>query len=185
MKNGLNISAAFLLLTVLFASCEKIQKYPDTPTIDYKGFTLYQTQDALGNNILLGELEIKFTDGDGDIGIEQPDSSGLADTLKYNLFLNLWTFTNNSWKEIEDDAEIQNFRIPYIERTGQNKTLTGTITVDLEYKTIDYDTIRYTFYLLDRQFHHSNVDTTETIIFTGINLNPVSGFGTSQSQIIW
>jgi hypothetical protein len=170
MKTVWKISAVLAFLIVLF-SCEKIQKYPDIPSVEYKAFDLYQSQDALGNNILLGELKIDFTDGDGDIGLEQPDSAASADSLKYNLFLTLWAYQNNQWAKVEDDANVQNFRIPYIERTGQNKTLKGTITLELEYKTIQYDTIRYTFYITDRQLHKSNVDTTETIIFTGLDLS--------------
>ncbi len=162
--------AFLIILTVFSVSCEKIQKYPDTPTVEYKSFSLYQSQDALGNNILLGKLSIRFTDGDGDIGIEQPDSLAQADSLKYNLFLTFWAYQNNEWSQAEDATSIQNFRIPYIERTGQNKTLTGTVVVDLEYKTIKFDTIRYTFYILDRQFNKSNVDTTDVILFSGLEL---------------
>ena len=171
MKSFYHTAVSLLFLLLFLFSCEPIQKYPDVPTVEYKAFNLYASQDALGNNILLGELDIDFTDGDGDIGIEQPDSSALADSLKYNLFLKLWKAENNEWVPAEDQANVQNFRIPYIERTGQNKTLSGTITVSLEYKSIEYDSIRYTFYLIDRQFHKSNVDTTETIIFKGIQLN--------------
>ena len=171
MKLQYKIALFLVILAIVASGCEQIQKYPDTPTVEYKGFDLYQSQDALGNNILLGELQIGFTDGDGDIGIEQPDSAASADSLKYNLFVTLWSFTNNAWTEVDDDASVQNFRIPYIERTGQNKTLKGTITVSIEYKSIQHDTIRYTFYLIDRQYHHSNVDTSETVIFTGLDLN--------------
>ncbi len=170
MRTFFYVTAFLFLLMMAFSSCEKLQKYPDTPTVEYKAFNLYKSQDVLGNNILLGELEIQFTDGDGDIGIEQPDSTATADSLKYNLFMTMWTLKNNAWEKAQDESSVQNFRVPYIERTGQNKTLKGLITVSLEYKTIQYDTIRYTFYLIDRQFHRSNVDTTETIIFTGLDL---------------
>ncbi len=171
MKTAFSIAVFLFAFMMIFSSCEKIQSYPDTPSVSYKAFNLYKSQDVLGNTILLGELEIRFTDGDGDIGIQQPDSSVMADSLKYNLFLTLWTLKNNDWTPASDDTPVQNFRIPYIERTGQNKTLTGTVIVSLEYKTIQYDTIRYTFYLVDRKFHKSNVDTTETIIFTGLDLS--------------
>jgi len=167
------------MLLLAFSSCQKIQKYPDEPTVEYKDFNLFLSQDALGNTFLLGELDIGFTDGDGDIGIEQPDSAVLADSLKYNLFLTMWVPDSSKWVKSDDNAEVQNFRIPYIERTGQNKTLSGTITVSLEYKTIQYDSIRYTFYLLDRQFHKSNVDTSKTVIFKGLELDSlgVTGIG--------
>ena len=58
------------------------------------------------------------------------------------------------------------YRIPPLDREGQNKTLQGEIMVDIQYLLIEYDTLKYSFYILDRAFHHSNVDTTSEIIFT-------------------
>jgi hypothetical protein len=157
-------------LILAIASCDEIQKYPIEPVIEYKSFNLYSTTDLLGNTILLGKLEIDFTDGDGDIGLLQPDSSAVVDSLKFNLMMTMFAMQQGEFVEIDDENSLQNFRIPYIERTGQNKTLSGTIIVDIEYKTIQYDTIYYTFYILDRSFHRSNVDTTDVLVFTGINL---------------
>lgn len=170
MKTLRKILTFLFTALLLLASCEEIKRYPDEPTVEFESFNLYQSQDALGNTIYSGELSIRFTDGDGDIGMGQPDSLANADSLKYNLFLKLWTKQNNKWIPDDQSSGLQNFRIPYIKREGQNKTLSGTITVSLEYKTIDYDTIRYTFYLMDRQFNRSNVDTTDEIIFTGLEL---------------
>ncbi len=170
MKTVRHIFIVLFVAALIFSACEEIKKYPDEPTVEFESFDLFQSQDALGNKILSGDLSIRFTDGDGDIGMEQPDSFANADTLKYNLFLKLWTKENGMWTPGEGQSGMQNFRIPYIEREGQNKTLSGTITVTLEYKTIDYDTIRYSFYLLDRQFHRSNVDTTDEIVFTGLEI---------------
>ena len=144
--------------------------YPDTPIIDYKDFQLYRTTDALGNSIFLGKLEMKFTDGDGDVGLVQPDSAETVDSLKFNLFSTLYNLNNGVFEKIEGPVGEQNFRIPYIERKGQNKTLKGTITIDFEYKLIEYDTVFYTFYIMDRAFHRSNTDTSDVIILTGLNL---------------
>lgn len=147
------------------SSCEEIQSYPDIPEIDYQSFSLFRTTDALGNEILLGQLEFDFTDGDGNVG----DSARVSDDEKYNIFLSLYDYDykENDFKKIEDISSLK-FRIPYIERRGQNKTLKGTITVDLEYKVIEYDTIFYTFYITDRDMNQSNVDTTEIINLANI-----------------
>jgi hypothetical protein len=158
-------SAAFFL-----SGCEEIKSYPDEPYIEYKTFGLYRTTDALGNPILQGQLQFGFTDGNGDIGLNQPDSATIADTLKYNMFLRLYELKNGILTRVEGVAGEYNYRIPFIERTGQNKTLKGDIYVDLEYKTIVYDSILYTFYIMDRAFNRSNTDTTGLIVFTGITL---------------
>jgi hypothetical protein len=156
-------------LAFLFSGCEEIKSYPEEPFIEYKTFGLYRTTDALGNPILLGQLEFGFTDGNGDIGLNQPDSAAVADTLKYNMFLRLYELKDGVLTKVEGVAGEYNYRIPYIERTGQNKTLKGDIYVDLEYKSIDYDSILYTFYIMDRAFNRSNTDTTGLIVFTGIS----------------
>ncbi|MBA7579337.1 hypothetical protein ES708_21207 [subsurface metagenome] len=67
----------------------------------------------------------------------------------------------------EDDLETPlNYRIPYIESEGQNKTLKGEIQVDFFYLIIKYDTIKYKFYIVDRALHKSNDQETDTIFFS-------------------
>ena len=68
-----------------------------------------------------------------------------------------------------DTSELESkpfYRIPPLDREGQNKTLSGTIEVEIEYYTIDYDTLKYSFYIMVRAYHRSNTDTTTEIIFT-------------------
>ncbi len=163
MKRLLFLPLALILLILAIASCEEIQSYPDEPRINYESFSLFITTDALGNEFLLGRMSFEFIDGDGNIGMVAPESTNIDDSLKYNLFMSLYDFKDGEFQKIED-LESQNFRIPFIERTGQNKTLKGTITVDLEYKNFQYDTIFYTFYITDRDFNRSNTDTTEVVI---------------------
>lgn len=139
--------------------------YPDTPVIKFKSFDRFLSEDILGNKIILGKLEIEFTDGDGNIGLNQPDLPDLPDSLKFNLFLTLHEFKNGNLVKVEGTEGILNYRVPFMERIGQNKTMKGTITVDIEYKTIEYDTLAYTFYLMDRAFNRSNTDTTFLIVF--------------------
>ena len=162
----------FLLLAASFAACDEIVTYPDTPVIDYKSFSLYSTTDTLGNRILQGTIEFTFTDGDGDVGLLQPsDTVQQPDSVKFNLFTSLYDFKDGEFKKISGIVGEQKFRIPYMERTGQNKTLKGTVTVDLQYfEPITYDTVFYTFYMTDRSYHHSNTDTTDVIVFTGLDL---------------
>lgn len=167
MKIILKSIIAFFSALFIFSACEKIQSYPETPHVNYKSFGIYSTVDPLGNEILLGKLEFDFTDGDGNVGLKQDSSTNIPDSLKYNLFLSLYDKKGDDFEKIEDLPSL-NFRIPYIERKGQNKTLKGTITVDLEYKTMKYDTIFYSFYITDRDYNRSNVDSTEVLIFTGI-----------------
>jgi len=162
------ISTIFLILFAgaIIYSCEEIKSYPEEPEIEYKSYTITETTDILGNKIFLLTLAIGFVDGDGNIGLNQPDSTNIPDSLKYNIFMTSHYKEDGRYIEISDQAGSQNYRIPYIEREGQNKTLKGTISVELEFKTIKYDTMMYSMYIRDRDLNRSNVDSTEDVIFT-------------------
>lgn len=162
-----------MVLIIIFAfssGCEPIVTYPNTPVIKFKNYSIYLTTDDLGNKIALVKLQVEFTDGDGDIGFHQPGSTEIPDSMKYNFFLTLYDFKKGKFEKVDNLEGNQNFRVPYIEREGQNKTLKGDIFIDLEYKSIIYDTIFYSFYLVDRKFHKSNVDSTDVIVLSGIQL---------------
>jgi hypothetical protein len=164
------IAVTFLIFSSFLVGCGEIITYPDTPIINYKNFSLYSKTDTLGNSIFLGKMEIRFTDGDGDLGLSQPeeDTIVLPDSLKYNFFTRLYNMNNGVFEKINGPTGEQNFRIPYISRKGQNKILKGSIFIEFEYyKPVEYDTIFYTFYMVDRAFHKSNADTSDVIIFPG------------------
>jgi hypothetical protein len=158
----------FLLLT----GCPVPQVLPDTPSIQFKSFILDKGFDGLGNEILLGELRFDFEDGDGDIGFEvpseNPDTLDFPDSLLYNLFLTPYEKVDGQFVEV-DTSELETppyYRIPPLDREGQNKTLKGEVMISIQYLLIEYDTLKYSFYIMDRAFHRSNVDTTSEIIFT-------------------
>ena len=155
-----------LLITLLLSglSCKKIESLPEIPSISFKSFILIDTIDALGNEGKIGELTFDFEDGDGDIGLTQPDSLSV-DSTNFNLFFTLFGKIDGEFIEVsENDLETPlNYRIPYIEKEGQNKTLIGEIQVDFIYLLFEYDTIKYSFFIVDRALHKSNVETTPEI----------------------
>lgn len=159
-----------VLLALILAACPAPRKLPVEPRIEFRSFVLEEKTDPLGNLTLTGELRFDFEDGDGDIGIESPyDSIDQPDSLLYNLFLTVHEKVGGEYRMV-DTSELETppyYRVPPLDREGQNKTLSGEIKVDIQYLVIEYDTIRYSFYIMDRAFHRSNVDTTGEIIFTG------------------
>lgn len=164
MTRGFSIFFILFAGWVLFFSCRKIESYSVIPEIEYKSFTLRDTIDLLGNPGKIGELLFGFVDGDGDIGLPQPDST-TTDTTNFNLFITMYEMLDGEFIKVdEDDLETPiNYRIPYIESEGQNKTLKGEIQVDFIYLIIKYDTIKYKFYIVDRALHESNNEETDTI----------------------
>ena len=155
-----------LIITVLLSglSCKKIEYLPEIPSISFKSFILIDTIDALGNEGKIGELTFDFEDGDGDIGLTQPDSLS-ADSTNFNLFFTLFGKIDGEFIEVsENDLETPlNYRIPYIEKEGQNKALKGEIQIDFIYLLFEHDTIKYSFFIVDRALHKSNVETTPEI----------------------
>ena len=154
-------------ITLSVLSCQKVESISEIPYIAYKSSTVHDTVDLLGNKGKVNELVFKFEDGDGDIGLYPPDTL-FGETENYNLFFELYEKIGGLYTKVpEEELEIPlNYRIPYIEQEGQNKTLKGEIKVDFFYLVILYDTIQYEFYLVDRALNKSNVERTPDIPLT-------------------
>ncbi len=157
---------------LLMISCNDIDPvYPDEPVVDYQGFGLFISVDGLGNNTLIGNLSFEFTDGDGNLGllplIDTTDLN-LPDTVKFNFFLQLYDLQNYEYVEIPDeDGGLLKYRIPYLDK----QPLKGTMALQISYPVILYDTIYYTFWIYDRDYNRSNIDTTDIIVLSGIDLD--------------
>lgn len=149
---------------VILHSCEPIQTIPARPFIDYTSFTVFDTIDLLGNTVKGGRLKFYFEDGDGDLGLPVPVEDVNFDSV--NLFLRLYRMNNGVLAPATDNDPLKpsGFRIPFMERTGQNRILTGNISVDFMYLfTTEEDTIKYVFYVKDRADNLSNIDSTSTL----------------------
>jgi hypothetical protein len=161
----IKIVPVLVLFSILaLASCGKIETLPPEPLIEYTSFTVFDTTDLLGNQIKGGKLKFYFEDGDGDLGLDVPDETAEADTI--NLFVNLYRVNNGqiSPAPANDPFTPTGFRIPYMERTGQNKILKGDISVIFFYLFYTQeDTIRYDFYIKDRPRNSSTSGSTSLI----------------------
>lgn len=153
----------FLMLIVagsLFTSCLKPEKFPIIPFIEFDSFS------ALSDS---GILVISFTDGDGNIGLAEGDTTGSYSTnLKYhhNLFVEYFEKVDGlGWqpgKNFAGDDIVFLYRIPVLTPKGKNKALKGTISTTIEpsyYNPLssDSDTIKYRITLVDRDLNESNV----------------------------
>jgi hypothetical protein len=170
MKFKVVLILVFFSLVILH-SCEPIQTMPARPFIDYTSFTVYDTTDLLGNTVKGGRLKFYFEDGDGDLGLPVPVEDLNFDSV--NLFLRLYRVIDGVMAPAADNDPLNptGFRIPYMERIGQNRILKGNISVDFMYLfTTEEDTIKYVFYVKDRAENISNIDSTSTlpIFYNGI-----------------
>jgi len=161
-KAGFSIT---LIILVLSGSCTRIQQLPPEPFIEYRDFTVFDTLDILGNFCKGGRLKFYFEDGDGNLGLASPEDTGLDTT---NLFFTLYRKTDGEMVQVPDDDSMtpSSYRIPYMDREGQNKILKGTINITfiyLFYEPADSDTVMYEFWLKDRDDNFSNTALTTEI----------------------
>jgi len=159
------VSYLFLIFTFIFSleSCKKIRSLSPEPHVEFTNFSIFDTTDILGNRSKGGRLRFHFEDGDGDIGLTPP-VAGQLDTT--NLFLTLYRKIDGVMVPAEpgDPLNPSEYRIPYMERLGRDKILSGTISITFLYLFYSpADTISYDFYLKDRALNSSNVATTSEI----------------------
>jgi hypothetical protein len=156
-----------IILTILFflSSCQKIKQMSPIPHIEFTSFTVFDTLDVLGNSFKGGRLNFYFEDGDGDLGLESPDNlSTQVDST--NLFFTLYREKGGIMVQVTDTSDLMKpnaYRIPYMDRTGQNKILRGTISVTFLYTFYapkDSNIIRYDFYIKDRAENVSDTVST-------------------------
>jgi hypothetical protein len=179
MKNSLLIIGYMFM--ALMVSCVETEPVSPIPEITFKKLEIVQITDGLGNKIIMTKLQFTFIDGNADIGIEQgiSDNPALPDSVRFNVFINTFEKKDNYYLPVVIDTADTLMPPPYsaifqndkLERVGQNKTIKGTITLNMPYYLLpDYDTIRYEFYIRDRAGNKSNVEVTSDIGFKGIKL---------------
>lgn len=157
---------AIVLLILLYAlSCGKIEKLPPEPSIKFKSFEIFDSTDQLGNDVKGGRLNFYFEDGDGDLGLSEPvQGSGMDST---NLFFTLFRKTGGIFVPVanNDPLKPSPYRIPYMDRQGQNKILRGNISITFLYLFYSpSDTIKYRFFVKDRAEHPSDTVSTCEIV---------------------
>lgn len=157
------------VLSLAFVTgCNQKIEYSIIPEITMSDRQVYQSPSA----IIIG-----FTDGDGDIGLNQgdtlppynlvPDSTnpGVSTNLRYyNLFFYYFVNKDGVWVNSDDDLLIPFYsRVPVVTPTGQNKALKGEIEYAFVIEEDLADSFRFEIELMDRAANVSNRIVTQTI----------------------
>jgi len=169
MKSSLLVSLGFTFLAALaFDSCKQEQNFPVVPVISFKEFKKFSDGSAT--------CTINFTDGDGDIGLEQTDVNApfnIGSKYHYNLYLvyyyqdasGIWQPFDNDPTTPKMDTLMYPYRIQNLTQDGQKKSLQGEISVRLESPyspppSLIPGAFKFKIVLIDRALHISNeVDT--------------------------
>lgn len=167
MQNGFKSHINFCLILgtalTLLASCAKGGNFPDEPELTSIQF--------ITNPDSSGVIKVGFTDGDGNIGLSDSDTLppyNFGSRTYYNLFVEYFELQNGTWVMREFETPFY-YRIEPIEPDGRLKQLEGDIEVLLALPyyfdpTSNFDTIKYSVSIMDRDLNESNALETNIII---------------------
>jgi len=169
----------FLLILLIggLSSCKKVEKFPDTPRIEYMSFTrIYNPDLEIYDR---GVLHFYFEDGDGDIGLNSGDTFppyNAASKYHYNLIITYFEMQDGEVVEVpilwfnpqteQYDTLTQSARIPNLTPQGINKAISGEIQDTLFIYNFNsvYDTIKFDAFIIDRALNESNSISTPLIV---------------------
>ena len=161
LRNCLFVIVAAVLVS---SQCKKADEYPIEPVITFKSLTTIKDANGYDTD---GILEIEFTDGDGDIGLNPSDTlAPYTGEYSNNVHAVFYQFVNGTWtpwSQFDDRS-----RIPVITPEGSQKAIRGVIRKDhIGFPlSLTGRRIRFDVYIYDRALHRSNVITTSEIIVT-------------------
>ena len=174
MKNLLLITTMLLFL----ASCQKKMDYPIEPHITYEGFGYLINADSTLTGD--GVLSIGYTDGDGDLGLDDADTLypfGPNDPHYYNIIIEYLKWNGNDfvatpltyWNEQTQSYDTISFnaRFKRLVFNDEEKAISGTIDykMTLLNPLSPNDTIKLRAHIIDRALHESNTIETDAIWF--------------------
>ncbi len=169
----------FLFVIMLFYACPEAPVYSDIPKIDFKQYRLYDTIDDinLGNSVKGLILKFGLIDGDGDIGLNPGDTIGIdIDSNYVNNFLSILYEIKAGDTTVVDSVSGYNFRIPDISQQGQNTVLMADVFINIMFNyrndKLDYDSIFFDFFVIDRELNKSNIERTPIIMLNSSGYFP-------------
>lgn len=166
-----------LILMIGIDSCRKFEEFPDEPVIKYENFLVgYNPSTGITER---GVLIISYTDGNGDIGLDDDDiypPYNPGSEYYYNMVIDYFEMQNGEfvevplvwWDPVEQkyDTLTFNSRIPVLIPKIATQAIKGTIqdTLFIYNPLSDFDTIKFSVYIIDRALNKSNVVETPPII---------------------
>jgi len=178
MKPWIKILVFLIFLsTVITISCTRIDEYPPEPVIKFYQFEkMYNATDSIYDR---GVLMFEYTDGDGDLGLEDNDTFppfNPESKYYYNLIIDYYELQNGVETKVpliffnpgtqEFDTISLSARIPLLVPKGVKRSISGDIfdTLFMYNYNSNFDTLFFSFYIVDRALNESNVEKTTYIV---------------------
>jgi hypothetical protein len=154
-----------VFMMLLISSCFKNEEYPVEPIISNPSFVFYADS---------ARLSFDFTDGDGDLGLNQDEVQAPYNPesyYHYNIYLDYFEKDDNlGWirgRDLEGDSIVFKYRFKPIIVKGKARGLKGTIDIDFVNFANPFsdqsDTIKYQIKIIDKALNESNLLETEEI----------------------
>ena len=153
------------LLALLFFGCHRPEPFSEVPYIELVRLEKVDEGTGVDNQ---ANLVIRFQDGDGDIGLNDADTTGVfsKDSIYYyNFFIDYYEKQNGEWVLVELPTPLH-ARIPRLS-DNEPESIEGEITIltFINNYFSSYDTIKLSCCLYDRALHQSNtIETPEIIV---------------------
>lgn len=155
-----------LIIVVLLTSCLKQEDFPNRPDIEYVGF--FPNLNATSKADSVGFVRFNFTDGDGDLGLDDSDNQGqfaMGEPYEFNLFVRYFERQNGNFVQVIPPGEI-NVRFKRLKSETGNGSIQGSMDVRTYLSSASpFDTVRFEMYIVDRALNHSDTLVTEDLIF--------------------
>jgi hypothetical protein len=154
-----------ILSFFLLSGCTKEEVFPPAPAITFISLTKVASSTTVDNNAV---LKIFFTDGDGDLGLDDGDTLSPFDKTNiyyYNFFIKYFEKQHGTFVAVNLPMTF-NSRIPRIESKGNSPSIKGEIELEvfINNPSSVFDTVRFEASICDRALNISNVITTPEII---------------------
>lgn len=152
-----------LIGLLIISSCVKQEKYSEIPEISLRPFVLiFDT----GQYAVKGVLSFDFQDGNGDIGLNPGDTFppfNRDGDYYYNLVIRYFEKQDSIYVEVVLDPPFS-ARIPVLNPDYPGKAIKGFVSDTLAMDPAPaFDTVRFEFFIYDRDLNKSNVLTTTDI----------------------
>ena len=170
-----------LTMLMMMVSCRQEVEYPVEPHITYNGFTYIFNADSTFSGE--GILSFSYTDGDGDLGLDDADTLypfGVNQPHYYNMVVDYFKSVNGQFVKMplvfwnqqtqQYDTVSFNSRFKRLISNDEVKPISGTIEYKMQVQNpfSPTDTVKFEVRILDRALHESNAIQTDPI-YTGIH----------------
>jgi hypothetical protein len=140
-------------------ACNKLEEYDDRPIITEGSYSLLQNAQGKDTSLV---LKFTFTDGDGNVGLSANDTMPPYDT---NVKIDYLEKIDGVFTKIliPGTTDTLNFN-SRIKTFGSNTPTKAEVEVKVNISVVLADTVKFDYYILDKNLNRSNKMSTGTIV---------------------